>query len=402
MFAWVDSSQTTFRRDDVARSEEILEIQLEHDEGRVPEPLSITIKNPRTGLLNANRYQWAWLAYQPPLLDPYMDDVFDGPGDFSKIPNGYGSSGATDNTPATVIGTPSGFRRIRSCRAGRYTTARQLPLFHQFPRPPNFGILSPTAGAEGPPPYTNGNTVVPIFFGELIGVPDDFGEKVTLKFLARSMNYIKSKQAYRGDTTTSPNYDPIFLKDTERDDPDKILEGWSMLYHVDRTSLAVTASDVLVGEDGTVVFTESPPTTLYNSVKVKIGQAPLTDVQVQVTVHWTQRTLGYVKGPSVSVQSYTGSTFMDEWPKPGKSLGAGWTVESSFVNDPFMVKHTPDWHMTTDIQFYGSAAQYDCSIVSINESNSQPALLGPSLNGNIIPVYGWIDGVCNPYSTPAS
>src|SRR5208282_121837 len=239
---------------------------------------------------------------------------------------------------------------------------------------------SPPGGASGPPPYTNGNTVVPIFFGELIGVPDDlFAEKITLKFLARSMNYIQWKQACAETLRTSPNYDPIFLKDTERDDPDKILEAWSSLYHVDRCSLEVTASDVLVGEDGTVFFPESPPSAFYDSVKIKIGQAPLNNIQVQATVHWTQRTLGYVDGPDVNVASYTGGTFADEWPKPGKSLGSGWSVEMSYVNDPYLIKHTPTWHITTDVQFYGQpfGFQYDCSVVSINESSSGPALLGP-------------------------
>ena len=35
------------------------------------------------------------------------------------------------------------------------------------------------------------------------------------------------------------------MDELKRDDPDNILEGWSALYHVDRVSLKVSASDIL-------------------------------------------------------------------------------------------------------------------------------------------------------------
>lgn len=399
LFAWVRGDQTTFDETMLRVDEDVIEMELEHDEGQIP-TLSVTIRNPRAGLLNVNRYQWAWIAYQPPNLDPYAAGVFSGPGDFSHIPNGYGSSGAVVNTPPAIEGTPEYVADGYVQKGYQVYDGATTPITPPVPPPPNLGSSpSPSGGASGPPPYLNGNTVVPIFFGELIGVPDDlFAEKITLKFLARSSDYIQWKQAVSETLRTSGNYDPIFLKDTERDHPDKILEGWSKLYHVDRCSLEVSASDVLVGEDGTVIFPESPASAFYDSVKVKRGQAPLTDVQVQATVHWTQRTLGYVPGPDVNVASYTGGTFADEWPKPGHNLGAGWTVETSFVNDPYMVKHTPTWHVTTDIQFYGDMIDYDCATVSINESASGPALLGPSTGGSIDTTLQ--TGICDPYSDP--
>ena len=399
LFAWVRGDQTTFDETMLRVDEDIVDIDLEHEEGQIP-TLSVTIKNPRAGLLDSNRYQWAWIAYQPPNLDPYAEGVFSGPSDFSHIPNGYGSSGAVVNTPPAIEGTPEYVAAGYVQHGYQVYDGATNPIIPPVPPPPNLGSSpSPSGGASGPPPYTNGNTVVPIFFGELIGVPDDlFAEKITLKFLARSMNYIQWKQAVSETLRTAGNYDPVFLKDTERDQPDKILEGWSKLYHVDRCSLEVSASDVLVGEDGTVVFPESPASVIYESVKLKRGQAPLTNVQVQATVHWTQRTLGYVKGPDVNVASYTGGTFADEWPKAGHSLGAGWTVETSYVNDPFMTRHTPQWHVTTDIQFYGDMIDYDCAVVSINESATGPAILGPSAFGSIDTTNQ--AGFCDPYSDP--
>ena len=399
LFAWVNADETEFNETMLRVDEEILSIDLKHEEGQIP-TLEIEIRNPRVGLLNANRYQWAWLAYQPPNLDPYFDGAFSGPGDFSNIPNGFGSSGASDNTPLDVEGTPEYVVDGYVLPGYQVYDGAFTPLTPPAPPTPNTGFSpGPSPGPLGPPPYINGNTVVPIFFGELIGVPSDlFAEKITLKFIARSMNYIELKQAVAETLKIAGNYDPVFLNDKQRDDPDSILEGWSSMYHVDRTSLAVSASDILVGEDGTVTFPASPPTALYKSVKVKIGQAPLTNVQVQASVHWTQRTVGYVAGPDVNVASYTGSTFAADWPKPGHALGAGWTVETSYVDDPYMVAHTPTWHITTDKHFYGDSSSYDCSVVSINESQSGPALLGPSIGGSIIVQSE--NGVCDPDSTP--
>ena len=421
LFAWVDGDQTTFDETMLRVDEDILDIDLEHDEGQIP-TLSITIKNPRAGLLNAKRYQWAWLAYQPPNLDPYAEGTFSGPGDFSSIPNGYGSSGATNNTPPTLVGTPEWVSANWVAPGWQVYDGATNPITPPVPTQPNLGTSpSPPGGASGPPPYMNGNTVIPIFFGVLIGVPDDlFAEKITLKFLARSMNYFAWKQACAETLRISPNYDPVFLSDTERDNPDKILEGWSSLYHVDRTSLEVTASDVLVGEDGTVDFPMSPPSAFYDSLKVKIGQAPLTNVQVQATVHWTQRTLGYVQGPDVNVASYTGGTFADDWMGMGE-LGAGWRVEEKYVNDPYMVKHTPNWHVTTSwllgepastgfdplginsviselADAVGAQDDSDCIIASKNESQSGPALLGPALSGGI--TTSFFPGVCAPKQKP--
>ena len=394
LFAWVNADETTFNETMLRNDEEVLEIDMTHDESQVP-TLSVTIKNPRVGLLSPGRFQWAWIAYQPPNLDPYAEGTFSGPGDFTGIPNGYGSSGAPNNTPPTIVGTPEWVSADWVMPGWQVYDGAMIPIIPPVPPPPNLGLSpSPSGGASGPPPYMNGNTVVPIFLGELIGVPDDlFAEKITLKFLARASTWIEQKQAVAETLRTAPNYDPVFLKNTERDDPDKILEGWSKLYHSDRVSLEVSASDILVGEDGTVVFPESR--VFYDSVKVKIGQAPLTNVQVQATVHWTQRTIGYCPGPSVNVASYTGGSFAEEWPKGGKGLGAGWSVESSYVNDPYMIKHTPNWNVKTNTKFYGDLVNYDCATVSIDESSSGPALLGPSTGGSIT-TFSEV-GVCDPY-----
>ena len=308
-FAWVDSDQTTF--DPVTMSvvdEAIFDMDLQHEEGQTP-TLSLTIVNPRIGLLAPTRKVWAWLSYQSP----------------------------------------------------------------------------------------TGSGITPIFFGELIGIPSDlFAETITLKFISRAQTYIEDKQAVAETLKVAPYYDPVFLEETKRDDPDAILEGYSALYHIDRTSLVTTVSDILEGEDGVIVFTEDD--AFYDSVKMTLDQSPLAQVQVQANVHWTQRWTGYVDGPNVNIASYTGDTFLADWPKPGTSLGGGWRVETSFVSDAYKVALTPQvnesstWtNNETDLS--------DCSTQAIDDSASFPALLSPNPLSYILTEQSQT-GICDPYGDP--
>jgi hypothetical protein len=307
-FAWVDEDQTTFDPSTMnVVDEAIFDMDLDHEEGQCP-TLTLTIKNPRVGLLSPGRKVWAWLSYQ------------------------------------------------------------------------------------------KGLTIKPLFFGVLVGVPSDmFAELITIKLIARSPHYFELKQAAAETLKVPGMYDPIFLEETKRDDPDAILEGWSSLYHVDRTSLAVTASDILTGEDGTVVFEEID--AFYDSVKMTLDKSPLTNVQVQANVHWTQRCVGYVPGPPVNIQSYTGGSFLSDWPKPGAGLGGGWQVETSFCNDVYKVEQTPQASMSMHQTMYGDLTDYDCAVVSTSASSSLPALMSPKPLSAMLTESGH-SGVCDPYSDP--
>lgn len=402
-FAWVTPGENTFDPSTMARvDEEILDINLRHDEGQVP-TLEITIRNPRVGLLNATRHQWAWLAYQPP-------PAAQGPAPFLAINDFSSVDGSTNITSPSSAGTSEHSTGYVSPGYQVYDNKVVAIPSPTPPLPPQISSLPP------PPPvpanWTPGNSIIPIFFGEIVGIPSDlFAEKITIKFIARPMNYIAAKQAVAETLKIPGNYEPIFLEETKRDDPDAILEGWSSLYHVDRTTLVVSASDVLVGEDGTTVFPESPGSAIYNSVKIKIGQAPLTNVQVQANVHWTQRSIGIVRGPGVSVETYTGSTFASDWMGlMGKSIGGGWRVEQAYVGDPYAPAHVPNWNISVSVTFSDQVMSADgmvqseftpdsdCQIASTNYASSGPALLGPSLNGTVITTDQ--GGVCDPEATP--
>jgi hypothetical protein len=193
-----------------------------------------------------------------------------------------------------------------------------------------------------------------------------------------------------------PYYDPIFIDTNKRDDPDTILEGWSALWHIDRTSLAISASDILVGEDGNIEFTEDM--ALYDSVSLQLGQPPLDNIRVEATVNWTQRTSGLMTVPTVNISSYTGDSLLGDWPKPGGSIGGGYTCESSFVTDTYFINQTPN---TT---YQSSWTNSDpnpgqCSNASASYQSSGPALLSPNPLQNVLTEY-FKTGVCFPDSDP--
>lgn len=61
-FAWVDPTETTFGPEHERFDCEIFGLSIDHSEGEFPSA-TIDIRNPRAGLLNAGRKQWAWIAW---------------------------------------------------------------------------------------------------------------------------------------------------------------------------------------------------------------------------------------------------------------------------------------------------------------------------------------------------
>jgi hypothetical protein len=273
----------------------------------------------------------------------------------------------------------------------------QVPTFDIVIKNPRIGLLAPGRKVWVWFGWQNGATLVPLFFGVLVGVPTSlFQEKVTLQFIARSPQFIANKQALAETMKSSPYYDPIFIETNKRDDPDTILEGWSALWHIDRTSLAITASDILIGEDGNVEYDEDH--AFYDSVSLQLGQPPLTNIRVEASVNWTQRTSGYFDVPTINMSSYTGDTLLSDWPKPGAGIGGGYKCESSFVTDTYLVSQTP----TTNFSSSWTSGDIDpgqCGTASVSQSSSGPALFSPNPLQVILDMYEQT-GICDPFSDP--
>lgn len=273
----------------------------------------------------------------------------------------------------------------------------QIPVLDMVIRNPRIGLLNPGRKVWAWMAWDNAGTLVPIFFGILVGVPTNlFLEKVSIQLVARSSQFIANKQKLAETMKTAPYYDALWIDEGKRDDPDTVLEGWSAFWHINRTTLDITASDVLTGEDGTVVFGVTD--AFYDSVSLNLGQPPLTNIRVETGVHWTQRSSGNFKVPTLNMQSYTGESLISDWPKPGGSIGAGYKCQSSFVTDVFNVSQTP----TASYSYSWSNTDPDpgqCSNSSASTSSSGPALMSPApLTVQLAGYYQ--SGLCFPTSDP--
>jgi len=195
-------------------------------------------------------------------------------------------------------------------------------------------------------------TVVPLFFGRLVGVPSDLQDNmVRLTFVARPVDFVDQKEALATTLRVAPYYDPVWLSDQDQLDPDSVLEGYSRLWHVDRVTGEVTTSDIITGEDGLLTFEEE---VFYDSLRISFGDSPARKVVVDATVNWQQYGSGEIDITQDLLREFRGQTsngvysvdgeprtsagviniipgeqMIDAWPKFGQSIGGGWTVGAS-------------------------------------------------------------------------
>lgn len=277
----------------------------------------------------------------------------------------------------------------------------QVPTLDIVVKNPRIGLLAPGRKVWAWFGWYNPahSAYEPLFFGVLVGVPTSlFQEKIMLKFIARSPTFIQDKQALAETMKTSPYYDPVWIETGKRDDPDTILEGWSSVWHIDRLTNVITHSDMLVGEDGTTTFLSNE--ALYNSVSLELGQPPLTNIRVEATTNWTQRSSGFITDvPVLNISSYTGDTLISDWPKPGGAIGGGYKCEASYIIDTYFVSETPQFSQTISWKGGNISNPGQCSDSSTTNSASGPALLAPHHLEGVLTAYS-VTGICDPFGDP--
>lgn len=168
--------------------------------------------------------------------------------------------------------------------------------------------------------------IEPLFFGRLVCIPDNINDIIIpLRFIAKAKDAVAQKQALADTLRVRPFYDPIFLDDKSLEDPEQILTGLSASYHVDRTTLEWTVSDIIIGDE-TVTFDQSD--VIDGSVQIQIKGPPLSAVRVDATVHWKQRYRNTVIPVAITnkMRSYNPNGFASSWPAVGADLGGGWIV----------------------------------------------------------------------------
>lgn len=144
--------------------------------------------------------------------------------------------------------------------------------------------------------------IIPLFNGRLVGIPQSLaGETVRLQFVACPNDYNAQKEAVAAGMRVLPWWDPVWFTD-KLFDADTVLETQPALWHVDRTSLGVTTSNINVGEDGTLVVHEADH--FYDALEVSYGQPPLNSVDVEGSVSWTQEGEGTIDITSELVAAF--------------------------------------------------------------------------------------------------
>lgn len=239
-------------------------------------------------------------------------------------------------------------------------------------------------------------TITPIGFFQLVGIPTSVsGEVVTYLFVAQPEDFSRQKQLVAESLKQLPEYDPIFIDAALRDDPDTVLEGYSSMWHIDRITHEVSTSDILVGEDGVVEFMEDE--VPYDSVDPRLSKPPLLSVAIDSTVPFTQRDNGSIAMGNKHFFSYGGEAIFSGWPKAEASVGSGWIVDSSSVDDVDGIKDamTASWSGS-----YESKAKEHVNgdVVSVNWSVTKPIIPETALTTLLTDKR--VVGVMDPFSDP--
>ena len=226
--------------------------------------------------------------------------------------------------------------------------------------------------------WHDGAGLVPLFCGRLAGVPESVdGETVRLLFTARPINYETIRDDLAATLKVLPYWDTVWITG-DSEDADNVLEAYGARWHIDRRSLAVTVSDELAGEDGTLTFGESDH--VYDALTISYTGTPLGQVDIDAELAWTQGGAGSVDltrriydafmdhsylvvahPQSGIIQSMTGEGLASDWPEGGDSIDGGWTVNDATyceeLTDRLYTRY--DYHVTYQAYTTGSDARAD-------------------------------------------
>ncbi|MEJ6845078.1 hypothetical protein V3589_02495 [Sinorhizobium fredii] len=216
----------------------------------------------------------------------------------------------------------------------------------------------------------------PLFFGRLVGMPEGIiGNEARLTFAARPADFVAAKTTAAAALKVAPFWDPIWITPELAADPDAVLEARSALWHIDRVTHAITASDVLEAEDGLIDLVDD---VIRDSIEISFGAPPAMKITCEATVGWDQAVVGTfdlkpaliaafqaagTQTPNV-VSSFTGQGLMEDWPKPGTRIGGGWSFGESSIRrvDGFTVPADYQTQIFSSSQgfFGGQKANWPC------------------------------------------
>jgi hypothetical protein len=238
--------------------------------------------------------------------------------------------------------------------------------------------------------WDDGTGPQPLFCGRLTGVPESLeGETVRLLFTARPIGYDGLRDDLAATLKVLPWWDEVWVTG-DTDDADNIIEAYGQRWHIDRRTLEVTTSDELIGEDGTLTFGEADH--LYDSLGISYTGTPLSQIDIDATVAWTQGGTGTIdlteriykeaaKHSSFTVatpksgiiQTMTGEGLASDWPEGGANLDGGWTVNDNTyceeLTDRLYTRY--DYHVVYQAYTTGTNKRVDAALAdgTLDEGN---------------------------------
>jgi len=178
--------------------------------------------------------------------------------------------------------------------------------------------------------WDNGAEIVPLFYGRLIGVPQAMqNEVVRLEFVARPADFDAQKEALAATLRVAPYWDPAWISEDARVDPDVVLEARSELWHIDRVTHALTTSNIITGEDDPLEIGEDH---FYDALSISYSSPPGRHAVVTAQAVWQQQAVGSIDITSQfppMIHSYTAKGLIDNWPEPDTTIGGGWSVKTT-------------------------------------------------------------------------
>jgi hypothetical protein len=277
------------------------------------------------------------------------EPVTDTPSDYDPGPGPFYFAWAVDGDPTW---SPAFIRRDEDIFSMRIRHGEgDFPVADIEIRNPRVGLLAGSRKQWAWLSYRPaGQTeVVPLMLGRVVGVPQALqNEGIVLTLVARPEDYTEQKEALAESLRTLPLYDPVWLSEEERIDPDKVFEARAELWHIDRVTHVVTNSNIIQDSAPAVVPEYVVP---YDSIDVSYSTSPARRAVVTAEVGWVQTGTGILnlrdhllqafksitpaavsnfKGSPTSTNGYiatlAGEQLRDNWPDPGRRIGGGWSV----------------------------------------------------------------------------
>jgi len=263
---------------------------------------------------------------------------------------------------------------------------------------PRVGLLAPGRKTWCWFSWFNGTSIVPLFTGRLIGIPESIVEDVvTLTFIARPANFDVTKLAFAQTLKVSPYYDATWIEPDRQNDPDVVLEGYTRLWNIDRVTLELTTTDIIIGEDGLITLT--PLDIFHEGLELRLGQVPLSVVKVTATFTWDQVASGNINLNPGTFNSPAAHKLLGDWPSADTSLEGGWRVVSASAVD-LLGSETAETSSLSSTYTNNEKEHASGDILSISQSNTSPVNLTQVYEPPAVTEVQSQSGKVDPFSDP--